>query len=210
MARLTKSIKEKVLHNALNKAGVFERQLEVLKSRAALAEAVRVFAIGGADAEKAAIKAEKKIKALIGDIPKCINTAGYFRLDENSIISCAFGGMSTQLGYNGEVGRCGTTLRKAPSPCPYHHQIKFGVDHEFTSEFQRIETEQKTVKDIKEGITVNVNAMLNSVTTDKKLFEIWPESIELMPKEEAKQSVSLPTTDVKSLNDLIGIPSKGA
>ncbi|ELV4980379.1 hypothetical protein SHB81_000001, partial [Escherichia coli] len=56
----------------------------------------------------------------------------------------------------------------------------------------------------------NVWAALNSVTTVKRLIEVWPESKELLPKEADKASTALPALRVEDLNKMIGLPSEAA
>ncbi|MFA2284800.1 Nmad5 family putative nucleotide modification protein, partial [Escherichia coli] len=53
-------------------------------------------------------------------------------------------------------------------------------------------------------------AALNSVTTVKRLIEVWPESKELLPKEADKASTALPALRVEDLNKMIGLPSEAA
>lgn len=56
-------------------------------------------------------------------------------------------------------------------------------------------------------VTVNVTALVNSVTTVKKLIEVWPESAELIPSEVESIKKQLPAINMSSLNAAIGIPS---
>ncbi|MFN0682916.1 Nmad5 family putative nucleotide modification protein, partial [Escherichia coli] len=55
-----------------------------------------------------------------------------------------------------------------------------------------------------------VRLPLNSVTTVKRLIEVWPESKELLPKEADKASTALPALRVEDLNKMIGLPSEAA
>lgn len=210
MARLTKAIKEKILYNALKKAGVFEREAEIKLRSANLAESIRIHAIGGYEEEKKIIKLESKISKLIESIPDCVSTRGYFSLNKSYGLKASFGGMQTAIYYSGgNDDNDDKRVQKQPSPSLYHDCIKFDVEHKLTKEFHSIEDERKVVSDLRTSVTLNVNAMTNSVTTDKKLIEVWPESQELIPVDIERPTVNLPTTDVQSLNAMIGIPSEG-
>ncbi|UOL47398.1 hypothetical protein vBVpPvVp04M_00004 [Vibrio phage vB_Vp_PvVp04_M] len=208
MARLNKQVKEQILNNALKKAGVFEREAKLVQSKAKLAESVRLFAVGGKAEECKLVKIEKKIKDLIGTIPKCVDIKGNFRFDENHGIKASFGGRQFILYYSGGKDEGEDRVFKTLSPCMYGDPVKLPVDHELCVKFDEIQLEEKTVKDLKTSITLNVNAMVNSVTTDKKLVEIWPESKELIPDDAGATKINLPTTNVESLNAMIGIPSE--
>lgn len=206
MARLTKAIKEKILHNALTKANVFERELDVKAGYQELAELVRLHAIGGVGEEKKLIELSENIQSLIDRVPDCVDKTGYFHLNNEKGVKASFGGMQLYIYYNG-VGDKEKHVWKSPAPNMFGKAIMFGVDHELTIKFHSIKDESKKAKDLKTSIQVNVNAMLDSVTTDKKLIEIWPESKELIPTEIEKKKVQLPSTSVDQLNTMIGIPS---
>ncbi len=208
MARLTKTMKQEILKNAIEKSGVNARTANVTKRRALLADNVRLHAIGGKDKEKEILATEKKVQKIIGSMPKGIDTNGQFNLDKNDRIRCAFGGMQVCIYYTGRLDNAGESVLKKPSPCGYGDSTKFDAEHEYSTEFTSIEEEVKIIKSIHESIVVNVNAYLNSVTTDKKLVEIWPESAELLPTTSQERKINLPTVSPQQLNTMIGIPSE--
>ncbi|WP_350304931.1 Nmad5 family putative nucleotide modification protein [Photorhabdus viridis] len=57
-----------------------------------------------------------------------------------------------------------------------------------------------------EEIINNVHAILNSITTTKRLIEIWPEAKDLIPSEEIRSINTSLSVKVEDLNKMIGIP----
>lgn len=95
-------------------------------------------------------------------------------------------------------------------PAPNEDKCMFSAEHEITKRFDEICALQQKLEAKKKDIESNVWAALNSVTTVKRLIEVWPESKELLPKEADKASTALPALRVEDLNKMIGLPSEAA
>lgn len=213
MARLTKLIKEQIVANAITKSGILNREAKNIKARAKLADKCRIESLGGKAKLNKMVKAAALAKEAT-DAVKSIsdNNTGDFRATFNRQIqiTVAFGGMQDTLQYNGNTLPTKETDKRVyltPAPFGHYRSLTVPADHTLTKEWDAINAEQKIINDIRDNISVNTWAILESVTTDKKLIEIWPESFELIPKSVASPTINLPTTDVKTLNDMIGIPS---
>lgn len=63
---------------------------------------------------------------------------------------------------------------------------------------------QETVKAYQKTMS-QIDSILSSVTTSKKLHELWPESVELTPPEPTKPG--LPSIPVSDLNSKFGLPT---
>ncbi|CAL9960624.1 hypothetical protein VPHD292_0059 [Vibrio phage D292] len=214
MARLNKATKEKIVANAIAKSGVLNREAKNIKARAELADKCRIEVFGGKANLNKLIKAAEVAKEAVKAV-RDVSTRyhGNFKAIflKQSRIQAAFGGMQTTLYYNGElhdVGDCSKCVYRSPAPYGYLRSLTVAADHPLTKEWGDIEAEQKIINDIRENISINTWAILNSVTTDKKLIEVWPEALELIPKDNGSPATNLPTTDVKSLNEMIGIPTE--
>lgn len=207
MARLNKQVKSQIIENALIKAGVLDKQENINKLRADLAESVRVYACGGKEAIKLTEKLAEQIKLAEGKIPNGVCVAGNFQLRSAFSVPAAFGGMRTTLYYSGKTNDK-DRVRKSPAPYQYGNSINFAADHKFTDQFKKIEKMQSDLDDLASSIRTNVSALVSSVNTDSQLIKAWPESKELLPEEISKPVVNLPSADVKSLNEMIGIPSE--
>lgn len=197
MARLTIKIKEQIAANAVAKAGVNAALSALCKRRAELAEQVRLFAWGGEENAKAAKAFVVKVTKLLKKAPKGVRgsapSAGY---PENRI-DAAFGGLQTSIPFNGGEG-------DKVSRRTTYDRVLLAADHELTTEFNAIEAGQQRLNDQKIEITAQVRAACEKVTTLEKLLKIWPEAVELVPKEVKPASTALALA-TKDLNKLIGL-----
>lgn len=97
---LNKSIKEKIVDNALAKAGIPQRKKALRTARADWAERVRLKAIGGPEAEAEVLKTEKKIAALVAKLPESLRTNTTFvKKDRDIYLNIA--GSQTYAYFNG-------------------------------------------------------------------------------------------------------------
>ncbi|MBZ7208083.1 hypothetical protein FMK66_11450 [Klebsiella michiganensis] len=69
-------------------------------------------------------------------------------------------------------------------------------------------SEEQRLNARKKEIEATVWAALNSVTTLKRLIEVWPESKELIPENSDNARASLPALKVEDLNRMIGLPTE--
>jgi len=83
-------------------------------------------------------------------------------------------------------------------------------EHPFTARFIALDREEKDLKREKDEAKNNAKAVLESVTTVKKLIDVWPE-IETFARpyaaESTSRAVALP---VRELNARLGLPPAGA
>ncbi|ECE5060778.1 hypothetical protein DDU92_23215, partial [Salmonella enterica] len=97
---LNKFIKEKIIDNALAKAGIPQRKKALRDARADWAERVRLAAIGGPETEAEVLKTEKKIAALIAKLPEELRTNYTFvRYDSDIYLNLA--GSRVRAYFNG-------------------------------------------------------------------------------------------------------------
>ncbi len=206
MTRLNNNIREQILANALVKSGVVERESKLRTRRADLAENCRLHAIGGVEGEKKIRDVIEKRKVMFKELNLKYSLYGRMTssLCEDHRVYVAFGGMSTLLYFNGENSKCGESVYKSPT---VDQRVLFDAEHELSTTFTEIEKESEIVKSLREQVTVNTNAVLKSVTTIKKLIEVWPESKELIPSKVDTDISNLPSVDVNQLNTMIGIPT---
>lgn len=57
-----------------------------------------------------------------------------------------------------------------------------------------------------EQLSASLWAVLNSVSTDKKLIEIWPEALAFIPAAEKANTPQLPALPIADLNKMLGLP----
>lgn len=120
---LNKFIKEKIIDNALAKAGIPQRKKALHDARADWAERVRLAAIGGPETEAEVLKTEKKIAALIAKLPEELRTNYTFvRYDSDIYLNLA--GSRVRAYFNGnyrgyEQGEPDPIRKIAPMNTPY-------------------------------------------------------------------------------------------
>lgn len=81
-------------------------------------------------------------------------------------------------------------------------------DEPVTTEWLKAVDACNDVKSRREAMYREVNAVLESVQTFKKLWEVWPECKSLLEKYEAKPAIAiLPAIQVDRLNQTLGLPA---
>jgi hypothetical protein len=205
MTRLNKSTREAIIENALDSAGVIARENALIARRAKLADDVRLFAIGGAEREVELLNKLKKIKDDLNALDK--NFFSYVDLvcgRNEYYIRSNFAGRSSTLHFNGHESEMHSDPHEFKNLVSYN-RVVITADNPLNDEFDAINKEQRIVDNLLLHVESEVRAMVNSVTTIKKLLEIWPESKDLLPKNEQVQSTAL-VADVAKLNTMVGLP----
>lgn len=201
---LTSSLKEKIVCNALAKAGIPKRKAALRAARVAWAERVRIQAIGGPETEAEICKNLKKIEALASKFPETLKTTNTFiRTDSDIYLNLA--GARVNIYFNGNY-------RAHESGAPEHvrkispYEFTLLADDPLVTEFYGFDALFKQIQSDESDIRQNVSAALNKVRTVKRLLEEWPEAKELLPAD--APSVPLPPAIRReTLNEMIGLPS---
>lgn len=202
---LNKSIKEKIVDNALAKAGIPQRKKALRAARADWAERVRLKAIGGPEAEAEVLKTEKKIAALIAKLPEELRT-GYGITRTGTYIYLNLAGSRVCAYFNGNY-------RAHESDQPDHickvtpYEYTLLADDPLVTEFYGFDALYREIKSDEADIRQNVTAALDKARTVKRLLEQWPEAKELLPAENATVPLP-PAIRREALNEMIGLPSE--
>ncbi|EEM8546730.1 hypothetical protein JRK10_005002 [Salmonella enterica] len=204
---LNKFIKEKIIDNALAKAGIPQRKKALRAARVDWAERVRLKAIGGPETEAEVLNTKKKIAALIAKVPEELRTDNmiirtradiYLNL-AGSRVCAYFNGNYT--GY--ESGSPEHIVKLAP--CEY----TLLADDPLVTEFYGFDALYREIKSDETDIRQNVTAALDKARTVKRLLEQWPEAKELLPAEDAVVPLH-PAIRREALNEMIGLPSESS
>ncbi|WP_387468289.1 Nmad5 family putative nucleotide modification protein [Photorhabdus sp. RM323S] len=200
--KLTKDLKKKIVNNALLFAGIPELHTELGRERDQLAKDVRIVALGGE--EKVKYYNCVYNKALEGIKELQVNFNPHIRIydDLEDGIYAAFGGLQSGKLYYGEddSGESIQLMTPTKSHC------LFPAYHELSIRFTEIEKKAIEINNKHTEIINNVYAILNSVTTTKRLIEVWPEAKDLIPSEEVRITNTSLSVKVEDLNKMIGIP----
>lgn len=206
MTRLNKSIREDIINNAIAASGVNTRQEALITRRAKLADDVRLFAIGGAERDA-------ELNATYDKAVKYANTnsvEGFIDIEvshsTSSRINVNFAGRAIDLYFTGKEKHCySDNVSKPYVNTGYRNRVAITADNPLNDEFDAISKEQRSIDDLSTQVKYEVTAMVNSVTTTKKLLELWPEAKDLLPNEEKSQSTAI-VADVNKLNVMLGLP----
>jgi hypothetical protein len=203
MTRLNKTTREAIVENALKSSGVTTREEALITRRAKLADDVRLFAIGGAEREVELLNQFRKIKDYLNALDENLfSHVGLVGCRRKNCVRSNFAGRSSTLYFNGHED---FRYPNEDKLLVTRERVVITADNPLNDEFDAINKEQRIVDDLRLHVASEVRAMVNSVTTIKKLLEIWPESKDLLPKNEQVQSTAL-VADVAKLNTMIGLP----
>jgi hypothetical protein len=201
--RLTTALRNAIAANAIKKSGV-NADLQVnAEAFSDLAEKVRVQIFGG---EKKAAEVDAKYRQAM-KIEKELRDIGVYNFYIRSGRSCdiypSFGGDRTKLEY-GKDKDDNDIYRLTPA----RDICLLAADDSLTIEFHKLDDEKRGLEQRHEEVKVNVYAALNSVSTVKRLLEVWPESKELLPDDLDAAKAALPALKVGDLNKMIGLPTE--
>ena len=203
MTRLTNDIKAAVIRNALVKAGIQAEKAQLELERSTLANDVRIAALGGAENAKKEEHVFKTLMALIEKLQGTIDKNIYISNAEDNDIFPAFGGQRVSLRYGrNDEGKTIYLLT------PHQSKCLFPADHELSKRFTQLNEREATIEKKEIEIKANVKAVLDSVTTIKRLISVWPEAKEILPESERLERAMLPAVKVENLNSLIGLPTE--
>jgi Nucleotide modification associated domain 5 len=197
MTRLTKDSRNKIIENAVSKAthDKCSRRDELLN---AFKQNVINF-FNDTEDGKEATKIDKEIKKLVKQIPKKYKSGyTYNYVYESSYLYLNIGGMSYDLNTGYIIIPYNTRYERLVIP----------AEHELVNQFNELEKLRGEIEEIKNTVSGTVGGLVHSVTTVKRLIEVWPESVELIPKNIDRPLSNLPAVKIQDLNSMIGIPSK--
>ncbi|MCO8100889.1 Nmad5 family putative nucleotide modification protein [Acinetobacter indicus] len=88
-----------------------------------------------------------------------------------------------------------------------HSRVAFDADHPEAQAFLSANNNVEDIDKQRSNMHREVNAVLESVHTFKKLWEVWPECKSLLEKFEHKPAIAiLPAVQVHRLNAALGLP----
>lgn len=200
--RLTNAIKDQILTAVMKKAGIEKEAQDLTNARADWAERARIMSLGAPEEEiEATIKEMRKLfLSLPENIRGYMNIQGY----QSTYIRVVVAGQYYAAYYNGKFESTAPHTQKLTNQTG----ITFDAGHEMAIKWESLMQRGRDLKQRELDLRTEVMAILNSVTTTKKLIEIWPEAIELVPPATTKPK-QLPAVQVDALNKTLGLPTPG-
>lgn len=201
--RLTNAIRDEIAKKALEKSGIEEELKQHAKEVQQFSFDVRTYLLGGEKAVQEIESQLKKITTHIAAINKHNICEVYLASCHNWSFRVSFGGMQTRLNF-GQDEKGDPIYMVTPST----DKALLAGDHELSKRFMELENKGAQLNSKREEIKNNVYAALKSVTSLKRLLEVWPEAKELLPKTEDIVRATLPSVKVEDLNKMIGLPTE--
>ena len=193
MTKLTVAMRDTIVENAVEKAGIKTRLQAHSEAMRAWAEEVADESLGGAEAVAQLEAANKKIAKIIAALPEHLREDMYAG-PRTASITAAFGGQRRYInqweGYR-----------------PAKSGLMLAADHPLSIRIEQLDAEERTINEQRQSLRADVRAAVNSVTTVKRLLEVWPEVKELLPTY-AAPTKNLPAIKVEALNAAIGLPTE--
>lgn len=198
MTRMTKFIAEKILYKAVEKAGIVKQREAVKAEKYQLAEEFRIESLGGPEKAAQTEKLVKKIKEQLSHLPVGVVTSDSVARTDYEMYKMNLGGLRVNLHYSASTDERRICPAGAVFPGDHPLVIKFA---ELTNKESDIDGREKTLR-------AQVQAVVGSCTTVKKLLQVWPESKELIPAELEESRPQLPAVQTADLNQMIGLPTE--
>lgn len=200
MSRLNKATREYIVHKAIEKAGIPKQEVQLANDQFAWVNKMRVAANGVDDDVLEALEAQHK--AIVAKIPKQLQT-GHELIAKRTYCYPNIGGLRVGM----------QTLAPEGDKDPYRfcaYEPTLPTNHPLADEFHALQEREQELKSRKKAIAAQVSAVVDGVTTIKKLLEIWPEARELLPPNEQPIISNVPAVLITELNAAIGLPTEEA
>lgn len=205
MTKLNKDMRAAIIANAVEKSPVPARLAAYEKRHDAWVEKCRIESLGGAKEVGRIMRAVAKAEKALAEIPSVLlNNSALLSTDYEiylNVAGCAYHAYFPRT----EAGD------RARKPCvngATGKRFSIEADNPLAVEFFELEQERSAIENIEASIRTQAEAAVSSCTTIKRLLEVWPEAVELIPRHDAVVAAGLPSVNVQELNTLIGLPTE--
>ena len=201
MTRITKALIERMQENAIEKAGINKANASIGERDRALTEKFRIQSLGGQESYDKLMAVEKQLDKLIERVPKEFRETSYNPRITNreSRIRVNLAGLNLcRYIYDNDGNNVSMFARR---------DLTVLADDPLVAEFHAIEDDKKSLEEREHLIKVQVRAAASKVATVKRLLEIWPEAVELLPANIDDRTSNVPAILTDDLNKLIGLPT---
>lgn len=197
MTRLNSYLRDEILKNAIAKSPVPAEETALDSEYYALAEAFRVESLGGPKKVAEIEHLVQEIEKLRAQLPESLRENDPVARTDYEMYRMNLGGLRVRLNF-------GPSLEERRI-CP--SEVVFAADHPLVLQFGQLENRKADLKSKRGTLKQQVQAVLASVTTVKKLLEVWPEAKELLPQNVEEAKPQLPALPIADVNALIGLPT---
>ena len=197
MTRLTNNLRDKIVANAMAKTPLAAEKATLQQDKYTLAEAFRIASLGGPEEAARLQRVNAKLEKEIAAIPDALRNTFMPMRHDYEMERMNLGGLRVSLLY-----AAGTADRRI---CPTG--AVFEGDHPLVLQFHELTNREAAIEKRSSDLRIQVNAVLDSCTTVKKLLDVWPEAKELLPTYVEEARPQLPAVQTAELNALIGLPT---
>ena len=204
--RLTNALRELILNAAMKKTG-FPQRIEEVKT--AIADLKFEMIMGFYGGGKAYSRLEDRIVTVDSKAEELNKDDVYYKTSMSG-----YKHYQTQINIAGQTHKypCRTELsdkyKDRKILCRLDGRVVVTADNPLVQKFYDAEAKLAELTTSLTSIQKDVKAVLSSVSTTKRLVEVWPEAAELIPAEVEVVHASVPAVNFTSLNAAIGIPSQ--
>lgn len=194
MTRMTIALRDKIVRNAITKAGIDKEQAEHDALRAQWENEAWIHACGGPEVVQELEAIRQLELALAARIP------GSFGTGLNLV------NRSRYMYIN--VAGCKVKLERENTFFYSHNPEPILAANYLAQRFHDLETDKRDLDAKRKALRAQIRGALEPFNTVKQLLEAWPEAAELLPPAEQPQpKAQLPAVPVADLNALLGLPS---
>lgn len=199
--KLNKSIRTAIVEAALKKAGIPEKKAAIRARYADWAEAVRVRYVTQEQMSliDSAINASKAVNPALVDY-------SFHPRKMKAIESANVAGQRRTVWFCGATNGEQRDKTQSGKIAPYINQVTLKADDPLVSQLYSIDHDSEALQQEIQQLNCSLWSVLNSVNTDKRLIEIWPEAVAFIPAAEKAATPQLPALPIDCLNKLIGLP----
>ena len=174
MTRLTKELREKIIQNAVEKSKLELGYEKIKEERKVILLDAYAEHMGGKENSDAFNKKAKSINSQIEKLSKSCGKTVDGGIVKSQRVSVNFGGEV----YSSNVG---VDLYHLKDPACWSGRIHIEKISDLTGRFQKTQNKVAKIQSQVADLKSQVSGVVYSVTTVKKLKEIWPECEELIP-----------------------------
>ena len=204
MARLTTSIRNAIINNAVANKQFKEREEAIFAERAQLAEDVRIASL------KSACLTDEKVKEQIKSalrLKKSLEGVHDIQVYDHkcSFITANIAGQRRRFDFNGgEFIICG--IFGNPETITKISKHSVSLDRAYGEQLDEINGRHKKLLEEHEVLVATLTETLKKFTTVEKLVASWPEAEQLLPAAEVVATGTDVALSVDTLNAICGLP----
>lgn len=195
--RLTRSLKNTVLDNAIRHSALGTMHQALVTQHADWAERVRIFGLGGTSQLSRVNQLLAQIQDLQQELPEDLRE-DQLPIHTSNCVGVKVGDLHTVAWFNGQGDEGPPEYRIAP-----RNVIAIPQEHRLAKEYMTLVRAEADYEATSADLYYRVNQVLNSARSVKQLLDLWPEAKNLLPELPSGRQALAPDA-IARLNRLLG------